>query len=208
MYLDMTVNIMELVFATLGAILIIFGWFVPYRQSVKSLKHKQEFDSKLLCARWEKEMVDKQISQFYGPISELLREQKLRFHLILRQLGRETVFQIGQEKITDLPEDEQKIWIHFINTYNIPIHSKIVEIIQDNQHLIYKSEMPDAFGLYMEYVLGWELLDNQKRNGVPNFYEYYYRYNFPVSFPQYIERTLDKLLKKQNELMQIYKAIS
>lgn len=54
--------------------------------------------------------------------------------------------------------------------------------------------------MYLDYTLGWELLDNQKRNKVPNFYEYNYLYNFPVDFEKYINDTLNLLLNRQAEL--------
>ncbi len=57
--------------------------------------------------------------------------------------------------------------------------------------------------MFIEYVLGWELLDIQKKNGVPNYYEYYYRYNYPVEFDNYIIRTLKELQKRQGELVEL-----
>lgn len=56
---------------------------------------------------------------------------------------------------------------------------------------------------FQSYALGWELLDNQKREGVPNYYEYYSRINFPREFKNYIEETLKILLKIQAELLQM-----
>ncbi len=200
---DEITKIIELSFAIIGLLLVVFGWIIPHKQSIKSANQQQEFEKKLLCAQWEKELLDNQISKFYGPIAELLREQDLRTSLIAYQLGRKVIFQNEQGKISDLPENEQKIWRHFIDTYSIPIQARILEIIQNNQHLIYKSEIPECFKPYMEYVLGWELLDNQKRNGVPNHYEYYYSYNYPLNFNHYIERTLTILLKRQEEIMEI-----
>ena len=57
--------------------------------------------------------------------------------------------------------------------------------------------------MFIEYVLGWELLDIQKKNGVPNYYEYYYRYNYPVEFDNYIIRNLKELQKRQGELVEL-----
>lgn len=57
--------------------------------------------------------------------------------------------------------------------------------------------------MFIEYVLGWELLDNQKKNSVPNYYEYYYRHNYPVEFDNYIIITLKELQKRQGELVEL-----
>ena len=197
------IKIIELSLTIIGLLFVIFGWIIPHKQSVKTIYQHQEFEKRILCAQWEKELLDKQISEFYGPIAELLREQDLRMSLIVYQLGRDVIFHEGQGRISALTENDQKIWMHFIDTYSIPIQARILDIIQNNQHLIYKSEMPECFKSYMEYVLGWELLDNQKRNNVPNNYEYYYAYNYPAAFNHYIEKTLMILLKRQEELMKI-----
>ena len=158
---------------------------------------------KLLSAKWKKELIDKQISQFYGPIAEFLREQSLRKDLISEQLGRKTIFKSGRDKLADWPENEQKIWIHFIDTYSIPTHNRIVEIIQNNMHLMTHSDMPNCFKMFMEYAIGFELLDNQKRNDVPNYYEYYYSYNYSRDFNLHIEKMLSILLQRQNELIDV-----
>ena len=202
---EMTVQIIELILILLGLLLVIFGWIIPYRQSVISTKNQQDFEKRLLCAKWEKELVDKQISDFYGPIAELLREQRLRVDLIIdNQLGgRRPVFSGGYENLSDWSENEQKVWIHYIDTYAIPIQSQVLKIIQNNIHLTYNSTPPECFKDFMEYILGLELLDNQKRAGVPNYYEYHYSKNYPGSFNLYIERTLTILLQRQNELLKI-----
>lgn len=53
----------------------------------------------------------------------------------------------------------------------------------------------------MEHSLVYELLDNQKKNGVPNFYEYRYISGYPREFDHYIETTLMKLLNEQAEII-------
>jgi len=203
MYFYEIARIVELLLVLIGLFLIIVGLIVPYKQSVVSTKQQQEFEKKLLSAKWEKELIDEQISKFYGPIAELLREQALRKELICEQLGRRTIFQSGRDKFADWPESEQKIWIHFIDTYTIPTLNKVVKIIRNNTHLMVRSDMPNCFKMFMEYAIGFELLDNQKRNGVPNYYEYYYSYNYPRDFNLYIEQMLSMLLKRQNELIEI-----
>jgi hypothetical protein len=201
---EMIATIIELSLILVGLLLVVIGWILPYRQSLESVKQQQEFEKKLLCAKWEKELVDKQIAHFYAPIAELLREQDLRWRFIGEQIGRSIIFDDGKDGASDLPDDEQKIWIHFIDTYSIPINKKIIDIIQNHQHLIYKSEMPkECFKSFMEYAVGMELLDNQKKNGVPNYYDYRNRSNFPRTFVQYIEQTLTTLSKRQVEIMQV-----
>lgn len=78
---------------------------------------------------------------------------------------------------------------------------KMVEIMRNNLHLIYNSEIPTCYKNFLDYSLGWELLDNQKRNGVPNYYEYHYVFNYPAEFNRYIRVTLETLLNEQAALL-------
>jgi len=196
-------KLIEISIALVSIILVIFGWIIPYKQSQLSANEHRVFDKRMQSAKWEKEHIDNQISTFYGPIAELLREQALRKELIRIQLNRDSVFQSDKPMMSDLSENDQQIWMHFMNMYSIPILTKILEIIQINLHLVYNSENPDCFRKFMEYVIGLELLDNQKRSGVHNFYEYHYVYNYPNSFNLYIENTLSILLRRQKEIIEI-----
>lgn len=67
-----------------------------------------------------------------------------------------------------------------------------------NYHLLKDADA--TFDQFFDYAIGWELLDNQKKNGVPNFYEYHYTYNYPKEFDWYISSTLKQLHKKATEL--------
>ena len=201
MSFDYIAKIIELVFTALGLIFVVCGWIIPYKQNQESMKRQRQAEYIFRQRQWEKEHIDKQISEFYGPISTLLQEQNIIFDKILYMFGRPYVFSKDQTQLSDLPENEQKIWMHFVDTYKIPLSNKIVEIIQNKKHLIYKSEIPTCFNVFLDNTQGWELLDNQKRNGVPNYYEYSYSYNFPVEFTSYINRTLKLLLKRQAELI-------
>lgn len=196
-------KVIELILTSIGLLFVVFGWIIPYGQAVKEENKRRKFEEDILKRQWEKELIDRQIEEFYGPISAILYESDIRFSLILYQFGRKHVFVLGQTQLSDLLENEQLIWKHFVDEYKIPSQNKIVDIIRNNQHLIYKSESPTCFKEFLEYAIGWELLDNQKRSNVPNYYEYHYSYNYPHSFTIYINETLKVLLKKQNELIEL-----
>lgn len=146
-------------------------------------------------------LIDEQISKYYGPISAIIKEQSIIRQRIQYQIGRKVIFDKGKERLADLLPDEQLIWKHFIDTYKIPMQHKIIEIMENNAHLAIHGEHDIFVDKFMDYALGWELLDNQKREGVPNFYEYYYSFNYPVGFNNYINNTLDQLLKEKILLM-------
>lgn len=193
-------KIIEISIAFIGLVLVIFGWIVPHRNSIKSEKTRIQNDKELESIRWKKELIDKQISNLYGPMYALIIEGDVSFSRILYQLGRRCV--IPRDKsFSDLPEDEQKIWKHYVDTYKIENQMKMVKIMRNNLHLIYNSEIPTCYKEFLDYSLGWEMLDNQKRNGVPNYYEYHYVFNYPTEFNHYIRTTLQTLLEEQGKLL-------
>lgn len=196
-------NIIQLAFTATGLIFVVFGWIIPYRQKIRFEKKQRLYDEERERLQWEKELIDDQISKLYGPLAELIEEQRIRWELIKYQLGREYIFSKDTFKLSDLSEEDRRIWMHFVDEYKIPTQNKMIAILRSNQHLIYKSEKPTGYKAFMEYSLGWEMLDNQKRNGVPNYYEYYYRFNYPIEFDHYVLNTLKHLQQRQGELIQI-----
>lgn len=201
MMFDQITKLIELCLSTIALLFVVLGWIIPYRHNLKVEEARKASDSVFRQKQWEKEQIDTQIAEFYGPISALLQEQNILFERVLYMFGRRFVFAKNQTQLSDLPENEQIIWAHYVDTYKIPLNNKIIEIIRSKKHLIYKSEVPSCFQAYLDYALGWEFLDNQKRQGVPNYYEYYYCYNYPQDFTSYINSTLRILLKKQAELL-------
>jgi len=194
-------KIIEITIACIGIILVIFGWIIPYRQSIKAEALRKKNENEAEKIRWKKELIDHQIADLYGPIYALIIEGDITFSRILYQLGRRSIIPNDKSSFYDLPEDEQKIWIHYVDTYKIESQMKMVEIMRNNLHLIYNSELPTCYKEFLDYSLGWELLDNQKRNGVSNFYEYHYLFNYPVEFNRYIRMTLETLLNEQAQLI-------
>lgn len=186
-------KIIEIFISIIGLVLVIFGWIIPYRHAVKNEKELEKI-------RWKKDLIDKQISNLYGPIYALIIESKVSFSRILYQLGRNCV--IPEDKsFFDLPDNEQKIWKHYVDTYKIKSQMKIVEIMRNNLHLVYNSELPTCYKDFLDYSLGWELLANQRDHGVFNYYEYHYIFNYPTEFSHYIRTTLEFLLNEQAKLI-------
>ena len=110
-------RIIELSFTLIGLVFVVFGWIIPYRQSLKEEKIRRNFEEDILKRQWKKELVDRQISEFYGPISALINQKNMVFSLVMFQLGREYVFGRNQWQLSDLLEDEQLIWKHYVDEY-------------------------------------------------------------------------------------------
>lgn len=78
---------------------------------------------------------------------------------------------------------------------------RIIEIMRENAHLTIHGEHNIYVDQFLDYALGWELLDSQKKEGVPNYYEYYYSFSYPIGFNNYINNTLITLLKEKELLI-------
>ena len=194
-------KIMELTISIIGLLLVVIGLILPFKQSVKLNQINQNNELEQEKRIWRMQLLDEQISKYYGPIYAILREQTIIKQRIWYQIGRDVIFNKGKNKLTDLSPEEQLIWKHFIDKYKIPMQHRIIEIMRDNAHLAIHGEHDIYVEQFLDYALGWELLDNQKKEGVPNYYEYYYCYNYPVEFNNYINNTLITLVKEKELLI-------
>ena len=56
-------------------------------------------------------------------------------------LGRKHVFSSNQTKITDLSEKDQKIWIHFVDEYKIPLNNRIIGNYEEGIYMLKYNEV-------------------------------------------------------------------
>ena len=125
---EQIISIIEVCLTAIGLMLVIFGWIIPHNQNIKLENLRKKEDLIFRKTQWEKDHIDSQISEFYGPIYALLQEQDILFERILYMFGRRHIFSKSQTSIKDLPENEQKIWMHFVDTYKIPLNHKILHL--------------------------------------------------------------------------------
>ena len=117
-------------------------------------------------------------------------------------LGRKIIFDDEHSTLSDFSEEQKNIWIHFVDTYVIPTNKEIIQILQQNRHLLNEADDYEKYiKPFIDYAVGWELLDNQKRNGVKNYYEYHYAYAFPKLFTEYFSSTLNYLSEEQASII-------
>ena len=58
----------EVALTLIGLVLVVFGWIIPYKNSIKAEEIRARNELEMERIRWEKELIDKQISNLYGPI--------------------------------------------------------------------------------------------------------------------------------------------
>ena len=195
------ISIIEVSISIIGLVFIVVGWIIPYRQTIKLDKSNRA--AQLLQTQREMKIkrIDEQLEKYYGPILALLREQDILWNRVHEQMGGGPVFESWQDKLTDLAPDKQKLWVHYVDTYKIPLQREIINIMKTNAHLAESSVIQTAPYEFLAYVVGWELLDRQKKDGVPNYYEYHYSTNYPANFNAYIKETYGNLEQARERLL-------
>ena len=122
-------DVLQVVIGVVGLMFVVLGWIIPYRQNLKEQARQRKFEEQLEIKRWKKAHVDNQIKYLYGPIQQLLCEQDMIRQFVSLEFGRNTVFDAGKDVLSDLEENEQKIWIHYVTTYVLPYQQKILNIL-------------------------------------------------------------------------------
>lgn len=205
-------SLLTVIFSFFGLILVIVGWFVANKNAAKinteNFQNQLELEdrNRKMCLyqksiEWEIQYIDNQIRQFYGPIFFKLKElEYIRLHIQEEMgTGDKSVFP-GSTTLKDLTPENQKIWIHFIDNYQIPIHNEILKIMFENSHLSLNNSEHCIYE-FKDYVIGTNLLNKQYNDNIPNFYEYSYSRNYPKNFNKHIEETLKKLENQRAELI-------
>ncbi len=152
--LDVFFKILELVISIISLLLVIVGLILPFKQSIELNKINQNNQLKYEKRVWRMQLLDEQISKYYGPISAILKEQTIISQHIWEQIGSEVIFDRGKDKLSDLAPNEQLIWKHFIDKYKIPMQHRIIEIMRDNAHLALHGEHDEYVNRFLDYVLG------------------------------------------------------
>lgn len=198
---DEVMKILDLLISVIGLVLVIVGMILPFKQSVELNRINQRDQIEQAKRAWRMQLLDEQICKYYGPISAILKEYSIIRERIWFQIGRRVIFDNGKDKLSDLEPNDQLIWKHFVDNYKIPMQNRIIEIMRDNAHLSIHGEHDIYVDKFLDYALGLELLDSQRRENVPNYYEYYYSFNYPIEFNNYIHNTLEQLIQEKKILI-------
>jgi hypothetical protein len=130
--------------------------------------------------------LEKQITEFYGPISAMLAVQK---ELLKTRWDPDTRTTTGQ--ITD------EMWHELRDEVMIPNAQAIADIVTRNFHLIEGEVLPGSYLAYLLHARLWALSEKHafdKGRYLENF-------SFPVEFADEINATAKRLKKQYYQLM-------
>ena len=100
-----------------------------------------------------------------------------------------------------LPPDEERLWVHYLENYALPYNRKIVELIEDNVHLIDADGFPESFRDFLDYATGFELLHRQYKD-LGREYGFHHTFSYPKQFTRDIMSKLSELKRRQHEMME------
>ncbi|WJJ95304.1 hypothetical protein [Algibacter luteus] len=178
-------NLLEII----ALVLVIIGWGITYW-----LAKKQDYHLEL--KKWEKELLDNQLSELYGKIHGILLENDRIRNVLIEQLGRKSIFRHN----IPLSNEEEKLWLYYTENYFLPNNRKIVDLIKSNTHYLIGNEFPEIFKVYIDYAIGWELLHDQYLK-IGREYDLHARENFPLGFQKRIIKDFSELKTRQWELV-------
>lgn len=189
-------KIIELAITFIGVIAAIFGVLIPHVCNKKQARKALEIENKLLTIKWEKEFVDRQLAELFGPVRALLMENSVRYEFVCKQLGNEHIFQNGVK----LSDEQRDLWSHYVNEYCLPCLRGIVQILKDKLHLLELSIMESCVANFITYATHWDMLASQADVGANNNYNLHSTTNFPTEFSDFIYKRYDELVEEQHNL--------
>ncbi len=130
--------------------------------------------------------LEKQLTEFYGPISALLSVQKA---LLKTRWDPDTR--------TNTDEITPEMWHSLRDEVMIPNAQAIADIVTSNFHLIEGEVLPDSFLAYLLHARMWSL--SVKYNF--DHAKYMEKYSFPTEFADEINETAERLKKQYYQLL-------
>ena len=91
---------------------------------------------------------ERQIEEFYGPLFNMVHQVFVANHIQWELLNARD--EDGKHRVT--PEHAKYIEEFYQNTYFLPLHDEIRNIIRSKLYLIEGSEMPESFYLYLKHA--------------------------------------------------------
>lgn len=174
--------------ALLGVIIAIVGWPVSYILT-RSREVRLEHDKAKL------DLLRRRLDEFYSPIYGYLVENDRARKLISEQIGREIIF----TRDNPLPQEDENIWIHYLENYVLPNNRSILNILQNKMHLFVGETYPESFRIWIDYALGYEIFHKQYKD-IGREYGFHSCMNFPDQFRTDIINSVSQLVKFQKKI--------
>lgn len=167
-------------------ILAFLGYIVTYWRNIQISKRKEQL-----------ELIDKRISDFYGPLYVATQSAKRAYDSLLQKAGKEGIFFTDRD--SPATEEDKKEWLHWMENVFMPNNMLIERLIIENAYLIQEEEMPECLLQFIAHVSGYKV--NMARWKRGNYTETLSIIDYPQKLNEYIEDTYRELKAKQLRLI-------
>lgn len=174
--------------AVIAAAVSVLGWVINHILSSRSERKRARLTARL-------GHIEKQLSELYGPLAFLIYEGRATFSDLLQGLGRPYVFRSEQ-----LPDDELKLWLFWVDHDFMPRNDKIQTILSTNSHLITGHELPESYIRFLDHHNSWRIVHERwKTDGTE--YVWHSKINWPVDFEDDVLATFRQLMRTHSALV-------
>ena len=137
------------------------------------------------------ELVNKRLSEFYGPLYVASETGNIAYRSLLKRQGK-TV----SEPILD---SELKDWMLWMNTIFMPLNDIREKIIIEKAYLIIEEQMPQCLLDFVTHVVGYKAVLGKWSEG--DFAERRSTIGWPPEFDIYVKRSYAALKAEQTRLL-------
>lgn len=175
----------EILSLVVTVFIALFGYLVTYWNDLRISKRREQLD-----------LVNKRISEFYGPLYVSTQASQKAYLALLKKLGRSAVFDDSKPKATKADLEEWRIWVKSVF---MPNNERIEKLIVEKAYLIHEQNMPDCLLDFITHLSGYKAILNKWDSG--DFSENLSVVDFPVEIQGYASESYQQLKEKQLELI-------
>jgi hypothetical protein len=165
--------------------LALLGYLLTYWNDLRISKRKEQL-----------ELINKRISEFYGPLYVATQTGLMAYLALLKKLNRSAVFDDPKVKASEKDILEWRIWLK--NVF-MPNNEFIEKLILEKAYLIQEQEMPKCLLDFITHVSGYKAVIGKWENG--DFAENLSLNDFPPDVVKYATESYQELKRKQLELI-------
>jgi hypothetical protein len=150
------------------------------------------FSSRVLARRQDKlRLVDRRLSEFYGPLYVASKAGNIAYRALLRKQGK-----AQSEPILD---SEMKEWVLWMTTIFMPLNDVREKVIIEKAYLIIEEQMPPCLLDFVTHVVGYKAVLSKWAHD--DFSERRSSIGWPPEFDAYVERSYAALKAEQTHLL-------
>ena len=164
------VGLTPITIALFGGFVTGIGWLVSSFLSARSTRRSLKDTASL-------KHIERQLEELYGPLAFLILEGRQTFQELLESLGRNYVFEGSRE----LPPDELKTWIFWVENDFFPRNEKIKTLLSTKTHLLDAVGIPRSYQAFLDHHNSW-YINHVRWKQDKTVYGWHSKMNFPEEF--------------------------